>query len=80
MSSQIIKIANDGTITAIYSDELAELIAQGEAMIFRASHVEPVGAAWIADLAPMGGPILGPFLLRQTALEAEVKWLESHLF
>ena len=33
---------------------------------------------WLADLSPVGGPILGPYDLRSEALEAEVEWLEEH--
>jgi hypothetical protein len=36
-----LSIDQDGVITAIYSDELAPLIDQGEAIITRASDVEP---------------------------------------
>lgn len=65
---------------AIYSDALAGLLAKGESQIIRASHVEPCAGGWSADLSPVQGPVLGPFPLRQTALDAEVAWLESHLF
>ncbi len=40
-------------------------------------HAIPVGF-WYADLAPVGGPVLGPFLKRSTALEAELDWLVAH--
>jgi hypothetical protein len=75
----VLKISRKGTITAIYSDELAGLIDQGRAEIRRASHVEPTEGGWAADLAPVGGPILGPFKLRQDALQAEVAWLNRWL-
>lgn len=78
-------ISKDGTIQGVYSDSFANLLTQGKSVIKRASHVEPgvddKGAAcWYADLSPSGGPQLGPFYLRQTALDEEVKWLHKHLF
>lgn len=33
--------------------------------------------AWWADLSPVNGPLLGPFLSRSSALEAEVEWLHA---
>jgi hypothetical protein len=45
----------------------------------RASHVEPDDRGrWLADLSPIGGPVLGPFDRRSEALEAEVTWLEEN--
>jgi hypothetical protein len=45
----------------------------------RASHVEPDrNGKWVADLAPVGGPQLGPYRLRQEALSAEVAWINKH--
>ena len=35
---------------------------------------------WQADLAPSGGPVLGPFRNRQNAIDAEVAWLNEHIF
>lgn len=67
----------------IYSDEHAGLFAgQGQPQITRASHVEPDpnGDGWIADMAPVGGPILGPFPTRAMALAAETCWLEAKMF
>ena len=56
-----------------------DLDTLGQPHIQRASHVEPDGRGqWIADLAPVGGPKLGPFSLRSAALEAERRWLEVH--
>ncbi len=67
-----------GRVTAIYSEEL-DLAALGPPQITRASHVEPDGAGrWTADLGPVGGPVLGPFALRSTALAAEHAWLVAH--
>ena len=70
----------DGTVEFIYDDGLRSLLELGLATITRASHVEPTSdGRWTADLAPRGGPILGPFALRQQALDAEREWLEADL-
>lgn len=37
----------------------------------------PAGC-WYADMRPTRGPVLGPFLTRSYALEAEKIWLERH--
>lgn len=71
-------IEPDGEITAIYSDVLAPLISEGRAAIERASHVEPDDSGrWLATMND--GRVLGPFRLRQTALDAEVDYLETQL-
>lgn len=72
-------IAEDGDLSFIYQDDLAPLLRDGTATIRRASHVEPDdNGQWFADLSPVNGPKLGPFPLRQEALDAEVEWLEEH--
>jgi hypothetical protein len=69
----------DGTATAIY-DEMIDLAALGTAQIRRASHVEPTAyGQWTADMAPMAGPVLGPYPKRSEALAAEIAWLERAL-
>lgn len=68
-------ILPDGTLRFIYSDAARALLDEGEARIARASHVEPCGTAWTADMAPVGGPVLGPYATRQEALNAEVAFL-----
>jgi hypothetical protein len=73
-----ITIRPGGRLEFIYADELAPLLALGAASIARASHVEPAPGGWTADMTPSGGPVLGPFPLRQTALDAEVAWLKAH--
>lgn len=35
---------------------------------------------WQADLAPVNGPVLGPFTIRGQAIDAEVQWLHANLF
>lgn len=68
----------DGTVRAIY-DESIDLAVLGRPTIARASHVEPTPEGrWRADLAPVGGPVLGPYDRRSGALEAEREWLERH--
>lgn len=74
-----ITINRDGSLEAIWSDDLACLRKIGTATITRASHVEPTAAGlWEADMGPSGGPVLGPFELRQQAIDAEIAWLKEH--
>lgn len=74
-----LRITPNGNILAVFGEEIP-LKTLGDVKISRASHVEPTdGAMWAADLAPVGGPVLGPFETRTEALEAEVAWLHKHL-
>lgn len=82
-------VSPHGAVTTIYDDAHADFYAQGEAEVARASHVEPaLFGGWIADMTPAiqryqlacDNPILGPFLLRQDALDAETDWLRNKLF
>ncbi len=68
----------DGTVCYVYDEQL-DLRPLGEVSIKRASHVEPMGDCWQADLSPFGGPLLGPLQRRSEALAAEVEWLTEHL-
>lgn len=74
-----------GTVEAIYSDSLARLFINPAAVSVetaRASDVEPVpgGGGWVATMRPeFGGAVLGPFALRQQALDAEVVYLNDQL-
>lgn len=75
-------ISPDGQVVFIHSDEGYEFAADlGESHIQRASSVEPTEhGQWTADMSPSGvSCILGPFLRRQEALDAEVAWLSEHL-
>ncbi|MFN3150470.1 hypothetical protein [Bremerella sp.] len=66
-----------GGIRCVY-DEAIDLSLLGKVQISRGSYVEPnEEGQWFTDLAPVGGPRLGPFLKRTDALAAEVKWLEE---
>ena len=68
----------DGTVKAIY-DEAIDLAVLGRPTIARASRVEPdEQGRWLADLQPVGGPVLGPFGRRSETLQAERDWLERH--
>jgi hypothetical protein len=72
-------VGTDGTVRMIYADEMAPVLAaMGEVTVKRASHVEPAPGGWAADMAPVGGPVLGPYALRSEALAAEVQWLQVH--
>ncbi len=67
-----------GQIRCIY-DEALDLAGMGSTTITRASQVEPDSdGKWWADLGPVSGPLLGPFVLRSEALQAEKTWLETH--
>ena len=67
-----------GRVRCLYG-EAVDLAALGALTIRRASHVEPdADGLWWADLAPLGGPKLGPFARRSLALDAEAAWLEGH--
>jgi hypothetical protein len=79
MSGTIELVINaDGSVRCVYVEDL-DLTALGPLSITRASHVEPDSCGqWLADLSPVGGPILGPFSKRSQALNAEQDWLNAH--
>jgi hypothetical protein len=81
-NSATLVVDESGGVHFIYDDALRGLLEEGEAQITRASHVEPANAngstQWIADMAPSGGEVLGPFPSRAAALAAEVTWLRLH--
>ena len=67
-----------GAARCIYGEEL-DLSSLGSLTISRASYVEPdQHGRWLADMAPVGGPVLGPFNQRSLALAAESAWLDEH--
>ena len=73
-----ILIEPGGNARCVYSETI-DLAKIGQLSISRGSHVEPdEQGRWIADLAPVGGPQLGPFPHRSDALNAEAAWLEAH--
>lgn len=72
-------IRPDGDAVAIY-DETLDLRPLGHLSIQRASRLEPDPEGnWTADLSPVGGPTLGPFRFRSSALQAEICWLTGWL-
>lgn len=81
MDSYNVKISANGNMTFIYSDELVDLLDEGQVTIRRASYVEPdPRGGWTADMSPLGGPKIGPCTLRSHALWWEMKWLNNKLF
>ena len=69
-------IESGGTVRCVYAEEI-DLAALGSPVITRASHVEPdQQGRWWADMSPVGGEVLGPFLSRSEALAAEQEWLQ----
>ena len=50
-------IESNGRVRGVFGEEI-DLAALGATRIIRASHVEPdEEGRWLADLAPVGGPI-----------------------
>ena len=71
-------VDSTGGMRCVY-DEALPLADFGRLTIQRGSHVEPTDVGdWTADLAPVGGPLLGPYATRSAALTAEREWLEAH--
>jgi len=67
----------DGNVRCLYTEQI-DLHTLGRPTIRRGSHVEADRfGRWTADLAPAGGPTLGPFPYRSQALAAERQWLET---
>ena len=75
-----ITVEVDGRIKFIYDDSVAEVMQEvGPLEVKRASHVEfdNSNGFWWADMSPVGGPKMGPFIGRNTALAMEREWLEE---
>ena len=71
-------VTPDGSVKVIYGEEIP-LEELGKLSIRRASFLEPTPAGeWLVDLAPVHGPLLGPFKYRSQGLEAERLWLLEH--
>lgn len=86
----LLSIGSDGAITTIYDDDFVDLYKEGRTEIIRASHVEPSedGKGWIADMRPIALKFgisgdwnlkLGPFTLRNDALQAERQWIVERI-
>lgn len=76
----LIAVRPDGEVAWVYDDALQALLEEGEAVIRRASHVEPTpDGRWQADLAPVGGPKLSTTLHRAASIDAETAWIERHV-
>lgn len=56
----VIYIDEDGTVEGIYDDATVGIVKAIAAHVDvrRASHVEPYADGWIADMRPVGGPVL----------------------
>lgn len=68
-----------GGVQCLYGETI-DLAVLGPLAIRRASHLEPdVRGQWWADLAPVCGPVLGPFASRTAGLAAEGQWLHEAL-
>lgn len=75
----ILRIHKSGVVDAIHDDRF-DWRMLGDLKIKRASHVEPdENNNWWADLSPINGPVLGPFSMRNDALNAEIAWLHEHI-
>ena len=73
-----IVVSRCGDVRCVYA-EVVDLLVLGDAHVRRASSVEPdERGTWWTDLAPAGGPLLGPFGRRSGALAAEEAWLAEH--
>ncbi len=74
-------VVRSGRLQAVYDDRLLGVLERASSStwnIRRASHVEPDDdGRWMADMAPVGGPVLGPYVRRSDALEAETAWLRT---
>lgn len=75
-----VKINHDGTAVMIYTEDINVTDIGNVQSITRASYVEPTDESqWVADMGPVGGPVLGAFDKRSDALAAEVNWIEENI-
>ncbi len=92
MDENDILIDERGNVRFVYSDLLDDVFREEARETTRASHVEPYGTGWSADMTPSGGPVLfedgacdsvvcafhRPFKTRAEALAAERAWLREN--
>ena len=72
-------VGTNGDVRMLYDDAWARFMRSlGECVVRRASHVEPSGTKWVADMSPVGGPVFGPFSERRIALGVERLYLLRH--
>ena len=72
--------SSTGEAVFLYDDALSPVLDIGQATIKRASHVEPEGLQWVADMSPLGGGKSKPFNTREEALQWERDWVWSNHF
>ncbi len=80
MKNGVVRVVVEGDLVRfIHTDKLAtELSKCGRTKTRRASHVEPYGDGfWQADMRPVRGPVLDGFKTRESALRAELEWLDA---
>jgi len=77
----VIDFSPTGRVTAIYDDELLDVLAGlGELRRPRASDInEDATGMFVADLSRVGGPILPGTQLKRDAERAEVAWLTRNV-
>lgn len=78
-------VIDGGQVSVLYEDlertlgpDVAKLSLVADVSTRRASHVEPCGDGWTADMGPVGGPVLGPVPLRRDALRLEREYMAQH--
>ena len=80
--SSIVTVSPDGTVEAVYDDELADVLKDlGSFDVRRASHVEydSFSEGWLVEMLEPERFCVGPFGLRREALAWEVEYLEQRL-
>jgi hypothetical protein len=78
MKETVTLVIDGDAIRYVHDDDIVETLAEiGPRSTRRASTVEPDGDGWIADMTPVGGPVMrGP--RRADLIASEVKWLEAN--
>ena len=74
----VIDIDETGKVTAIYDDEINDVLSSlGKLRRPRASSIDEDAETglFVADLSPVGGPVLDGEVLKHDAERAEVSWI-----